>query len=147
MIDLNKTIDLSTTYLGLKLKNPLVASASPMCQDVNNVRRMEDAGASAVVLQSLFEEQIDIDNDELDRFLAESSEISAESTSSFPQMIGRVMGPDAYLTHIAKCKQAVKIPIIASLNGDHHGRLAQLRQTDAAGRRRRAGTEHLLHSD
>jgi dihydroorotate dehydrogenase (fumarate) len=91
MIDLNKTIDLSTTYLGLKLKNPLVASASPMCQDVNNVRRMEDAGASAVVLQSLFEEQLDIDNDELDRFLEESSEISAESTSSFPQMIGRAV--------------------------------------------------------
>ena len=104
MIDLTGTIDLSTTYLGLKLKNPLVASASPMCQDVNNVRRMEDAGASAVVLQSLFEEQLDIDNNELDRFLEESSEISAESTSSFPQMIGRVMGPDAYLTHIARCK-------------------------------------------
>ncbi len=59
MIDLSKTIDLSTTYLGLKLKNPLVASSSPMCQDVGNIRRMEDAGASAVVLHSLFEEQIE----------------------------------------------------------------------------------------
>ena len=59
MIDLSKTIDLSTTYLGLKLKNPLVASSSPMCEDVGNVRRMEDAGAAAVVLHSLFEEQIE----------------------------------------------------------------------------------------
>ena len=69
MIDLTKTIDLSTTYLGLKLKNPLVASSSPMCEDVGNVRRMEDAGAAAVVLHSLFEEQIDIESDELDRFI------------------------------------------------------------------------------
>ena len=121
MIDLSKTIDLSTTYLGLKLKNPLVASSSPMCGDVGNVRRMEDAGASAVVLQSLFEEQIEIDNDELDRFIIESSETSAEATSHFPEMTGRVMGPDAYLQHIAKCKQAVKIPIIASLNGTSTG--------------------------
>ena len=59
MIDLSKTIDLSTTYLGLKLKNPLVASSSPMCEDVGNVRRLEDAGAAAVVLHSLFEEQIE----------------------------------------------------------------------------------------
>ena len=121
MIDFSKTIDLSTTYLGLKLKNPLVASSSPMCEDVGNVRRMEDAGASAVVLHSLFEEQIDIDNDELDRFITESSDTSAEATSHFPQMTGRVMGPDGYLKHIVKCKQAVKIPIIASLNGTSTG--------------------------
>ena len=69
MIDLSKTIDLSTTYLGLKLKNPLVASSSPMCEDVGNIRRMEDAGAAAVVLHSLFEEQIEIESDELDRFI------------------------------------------------------------------------------
>ena len=74
MIDLSKTIDLSTTYLGLKLKNPLVASSSPMCQDVGNMRRMEDAGAAAVVLHSLFEEQIDVESDELDRFMTESSD-------------------------------------------------------------------------
>ena len=74
MIDLSKTIDLSTTYLGLKLKNPLVASSSPLCEDVGNIRRMEDAGAAAVVLHSLFEEQIDLESDELDRFITESSE-------------------------------------------------------------------------
>ena len=70
MIDLTKTIDLSTTYHGLKLKNPLVASASPMCEDVGNIRRMEDAGAAAVVLHSLFEEQIELESDDLDRFLS-----------------------------------------------------------------------------
>jgi len=121
MIDLNKTIDLSTTYLGLKLKTPLVASSSPMCQDVGNVRRMEDAGASAVVLQSLFEEQIDIDEAELDRFLTESAGLSPEAITHFPEMMRPVMGPETYLAHIAKCKQAVRIPIIASLNGTSIG--------------------------
>ena len=117
MIDLTKTIDLSTNYLGLKLKSPLVASSSPMCQEVGNVRRLEDAGASAVVLHSLFEEQIDIDSDQLDRFITESNDVSAESTSHFPDLLYKVMGPEAYLKHIVKCKQAVNIPIIASLNG------------------------------
>ena len=121
MIDLSKTIDLSTRYLGLKLKNPLVASSSPMCQEIANVRRIEDAGASAIVLQSLFEEQIDQESGELDRFMTASAEISAEATSHFPDLLYKVMGPDAYLTHIAKCKQAVKIPIIASLNGTTTG--------------------------
>ena len=121
MIDLSKTIDLSTTYLGLKLKNPLVASSSPMCGDVGNVCRMEDAGAAAVVLQSLFEEQIELESDELDRFITEGSEISPEAVTHFPELTQRVMGPDAYLAHIVKCKQAVKIQIIASLNGTTRG--------------------------
>jgi dihydroorotate dehydrogenase (fumarate) len=121
VIDLSKTIDLSTTYLGLKLKNPLVCSASPMCEEVGNVRRMEDAGASAVVLHSLFEEQIDMESEELDRFLEQGAERGPESISHFPELTGKVMGPDAYLKHIAKCKQAVKIPIIASLNGTTTG--------------------------
>jgi dihydroorotate dehydrogenase (fumarate) len=121
MIDLSKTIDLSTTYLGLKLKSPLVASSSPMCGDVGNVRRLEDAGAAAVVLQSLFEEQIEHESDELDRFIEQAAEIGAESVSHFPDLGRRVMGPDAYLAHVAKCKQAVKIPVIASLNGTSQG--------------------------
>ena len=121
MIDLTKTIDLSTNYLGLKLKNPLVASSSPMCQDVGNVRRMEDAGASAVVLQSLFEEQIAIESDELDRAYNESSGLYAEATTQIPELMGHVLGPEAYLQHIQKCKEAVKIPIIASLNGTSTG--------------------------
>ena len=105
MIDLTKTIDLSTNYLGLKLKSPLVASSSPMCQEVGNIRRLEDSGAAAVVLHSLFEEQIDVDNDQLDRFMTESADVSAEATSHFPDLLYKVMGPDAYLKHIAKCKQ------------------------------------------
>ena len=121
MIDLSKTIDLSTTYLGLKLKSPLVASAGPLCESVGNVRRLEDAGAAAIVLHSLFEEQIELESDELDRFMTEGSEISAESITHFPELIHPVMGPEAYLAHIAKCKQAVKIPVIASLNGTTTG--------------------------
>jgi dihydroorotate dehydrogenase (fumarate) len=121
MIDLTKTIDLSTTYLGLKLKNPLVASPSPMCEDVGNIRRMEDSGAAAVVLHSLFEEQIEIDSDELDRFLAAGTEISAESVTHFPEMTHRVRGPEGYLKHLRKCKEAVEIPIVASLNGSTNG--------------------------
>jgi len=134
MIDLAKTIDLSTTYLGLKLKNPLVASSSPMCGDVANVRRMEDSGVAAVVLQSLFEEQIELESDELDRFMTEGSELSAEAVTHLPELTGRVMGPDAYLTHIVKCKQAVKVPIIASLNGTTRGGwLGYARQIQQAG--------------
>ncbi len=121
MIDLSKTIDLTTTYLGLKLKNPLVASSSPMCGDVGNIRRLEDAGAAAVVLQSLFEEQIEQESDELDRFIRQGDNVGPESVSHFPEMGGRVMGPDAYLAHIVKCKQAVKIPVVASLNGTSLG--------------------------
>jgi dihydroorotate dehydrogenase (fumarate) len=121
MIDLSKTIDLSTTYLGLKLKNPLVASSSPMCGDVGNIRRLEDAGAAAVVLQSLFEEQIEQESEELDRFIEQGSEVGAESVTHFPEMTHRVMGPETYLAHIVKCKQAVRIPVIASLNGTSRG--------------------------
>ena len=134
MIDLTKTIDLSTTYLGLKLKNPLVASSSPMCEDVGNIRRIEDTGAGAVVLHSLFEEQIEHESDELDRFITEGSEISAESVTHFPELTHRVMGPDAYLAHIVKCKQAVRIPVIASLNGTTQGGwMRYARQMEQAG--------------
>ena len=121
MIDLSKTIDLSTTYLGLKLKNPLVVSASPLCQDVANVRRMEDSGAAAVVLHSLFEEQIELESDELDRFLTESSDVGPESGTQFPELSKTVNAPERYLKHIQACKQAVKIPVIASLNGSTNG--------------------------
>jgi dihydroorotate dehydrogenase (fumarate) len=134
MIDLTQHIDLSTRYLGLKLKNPLVASSSPLCEDVGNVRRIEDAGAAAVVLHSLFEEQIDQESDELDRFIQEGSEISAEAITHFPDLTHKVMGPEVYLEHIRKCKAAVHIPIIASLNGTTSGGwLRYARQIQQAG--------------
>jgi dihydroorotate dehydrogenase (fumarate) len=121
MIDLTRTIDLSTTYLGLKLKNPLVASSSPMCSDLGNVKRIEDAGAGAIVLHSLFEEQIELESDDLDRFLTESAGSSAEAITHLPELQFPVMGPEGYLKHIVQCKQAVKIPVIASLNGSTKG--------------------------
>ena len=121
MIDLSQTIDLTTTYLGLKLRNPLVASASPMCEDVGNIRRMEDAGAGAVVLHSLFEEQITLESTELDRFISAAEEVGAESTTHFPDMLGYNRGPEGYLKHIRKVKEAVRIPVIASLNGTSVG--------------------------
>jgi dihydroorotate dehydrogenase (fumarate) len=92
-----------------------------MCEDVANIRRMEDAGASAVVLHSLFEEQIELESDELERFIMEGSELSPEAVTHFPELTGRVMGPEQYLTHIVKCKKAVNIPVIASLNGTTTG--------------------------
>ncbi len=134
MIDLANTIDLSTTYLGLKLTNPLVASASPLCEDLGNIRRMEDAGAAAVVLQSLFEEQLEIESDDLDRFLIESSERSAESVTHFPELTGWVRGPEEYVEHVRACKKAVRIPVIASLNGTTKGGwLGYARQIQQAG--------------
>ena len=109
--------DLSTTYLGLKLKNPLVPSPSPLMKDVDNIKRMEDAGAAAVVLHSLFEEQIIRESENLDHYLNLATDISAEAISSFPDMLGYNRGPEGYLDHIRKAKQAVSIPVIASLNG------------------------------
>ena len=109
--------DLSTTYLGLSLKNPLVVSASPLCEDVDNIRRMEDAGAAAVVLHSLFEEQIDFESQHLDRFLSLGTESFAESLSYFPALADYKLGPDEYLEHIRRAKTAVRIPVIGSLNG------------------------------
>ncbi|HEX7628840.1 MAG TPA: dihydroorotate dehydrogenase-like protein [Candidatus Methylomirabilis sp.] len=109
--------DLSTSYLGLSLKNPLVVSPSPLCEDLGVIRKMEDAGASAVVLHSLFEEQLTLDSQDLDRFLTSGTESFAEALSYFPDMGQFKLGPEAYLEHIQKAKKAVKIPIIGSLNG------------------------------
>jgi len=110
-------IDLSTTYLGLTLKNPLVASASPLTEDLGNVRRMEDAGAAAVVMHSLFEEQITLESHELDRYLSHGTESFAESLSYFPDLTDYNLGPDKYLEHLRRVKAAVGIPVIGSLNG------------------------------
>ena len=114
-------IDLSTTYLGLKLPTPLVASASPLSRDVDGIRRLEEAGASAVVLYSLFEEQLRQEEVDLDYHLNAGTESFAESLTFFPQASEFHTGPEGYLKHIRKAKAAVKIPIIASLNGSTLG--------------------------
>ena len=114
-------IDLTTKYLGLTLKNPLVVSASPLSADVGNIRRMEDSGASAVVLPSLFEEQIQVESNTLDHFLWQGTESFAESLTYIPNMEGYKLGPDGYLEHLRRAKQAVKIPVIGSLNGTSTG--------------------------
>ncbi len=108
---------LETTFLGLTLKNPLVASAGPLSKDIGHILHMEDAGIAAVVLHSLFEEQIMVESDSLDRHLSGGTESFAESLSYFPDFAQYKIGPEGYLEHIRKAKQAVDVPIIGSLNG------------------------------
>ena len=110
-------MDLSTTYMGLKLKNPVVPAASPLSQNVDTVKAMEDAGAAAVVVYSLFEEQIIHESGELDHYLSYGSESHAEARTYFPEPDKFHLGPDQYLNHIANLNKAVNIPIIGSLNG------------------------------
>jgi dihydroorotate dehydrogenase (fumarate) len=110
-------MDLSTKYLGLQLRTPLVASASPLSQEISGIRSLEDAGASAVVLYSLFEEQLRQESLELERDLNAGTESFAESLTYFPRTSEFHTGSEGYLDHIRKAKAAVNIPIIASLNG------------------------------
>jgi dihydroorotate dehydrogenase (fumarate) len=114
-------IDLSTKYLGMKLRSPLVASASPLSREVDGICRMEEAGASAVVLYSLFEEQLHQEEADLNYHLAAGTESYAESLTYFPQASEFHTGPEGYLEHIRKAKASVGIPIIASLNGSTLG--------------------------
>jgi len=110
-------IDLSTRYLGLKLRTPLVPSASPLSQELDSIRRLEDSGAAAIVLYSLFEEQLRQESVELDYRLTEHSDSHAEALSYLPEPSEFRVGPEGYLNHIRKAKEAADIPIIASLNG------------------------------
>ena len=110
-------MDLTTRYLGLELKNPIVVSPSPLSEQIDSVKRMEDAGAAAVALHSLFEEQITLQSNELDANLVQGENSFAEALTYFPDMGDYKMGPDAYLDHIRRAKEAVNIPIIGSLNG------------------------------
>ena len=127
-------MDLTTRYLGLTLENPLVASAGPLCEDVGNIRRMEDAGAAAVVLPSLFEEQITLESQYLDHHLSHGTESYAESLTYFPDMADYNLGPDAYLEHLRRAKAAVSIPVIGSLNGvSTGGWIAHAKKIEEAG--------------
>lgn len=110
-------MDLSTRYMGMKLRTPLVPSASPLSENLDNIKRMEDAGASAVVLYSLFEEQVTREREALDYHLTHGTESFAESLSYLPAPEVFRSGTEGYLEKIQKAKKAVGIPIIASLNG------------------------------
>ena len=110
-------MELSTTYMGLPLASPLVPSASPLTMDMDTIRRLADAGAGAVVLGSLFAEQIEHDARELDHYLQYGADRFAESLSYFPEADDYRLGAEDYLEHIARAREAVDVPIIASLNG------------------------------
>ncbi len=114
-------MDLSTTYMGLKLKNPLVPSASPLSEKIENFRRMEDAGAAAVVCYSLFEEEILSESLDLDERLSQGTESFPEALTYVPEPDKFVLAPDEYLEHIRKAKESVDIPVIGSLNGYSEG--------------------------
>jgi dihydroorotate dehydrogenase (fumarate) len=113
--------DLSTTYLGMQLPNPLVPSASPLSRNIDTIKRMEDAGAAAVVLHSLFEEQITFESHVLDRYLTVSAESFWEAVTYYPEPEEFRLPPDQYLEHVKRAKSAVAIPIIGSLNGISSG--------------------------
>lgn len=114
-------MNLATNYLGLPLKNPIVASSSPLSHSVDSIRRLEDAGASAVVMYSLFEEQITFDSLYVDYYLRSGTNSYAESLDYFPEMENYNVGPDEYMNLIRRAKEAVDIPIIGSLNGVSSG--------------------------
>jgi len=114
-------MNLTTNYLGMKLRSPLVPAASPLTENIDNVKRIEDAGAGALVLHSLFEEQLRLERFELNRSLTEGTESFPEALTYFPEPEEFKLGPEEYLDHVSKVKKAVAIPVIASLNGSTMG--------------------------
>lgn len=123
--------DLHTTYLGLPLAHPIVASASPLSKSLDGVRRLEDGGAAAIVLASLFEEQIRQEQEMFDRLTALGADSHGEAAAYFPTVPGLQAGPEAYLELVSRARRAVGVPVIASLNGStpsgwvEHARLLQ----------------------
>jgi len=114
-------MDLTTKYLGLTLRSPLVPAASPLSIELDNLKQMEAVGAGAVILESLFEEQLRADRAELAERLEQGTESFAEALSYFPEPAEFKLGPETYLEQIAAAKRALKIPVIASLNGSTLG--------------------------
>jgi len=126
-------MNLTAQYLGFKLRTPLVPSASPLSENPDNIKRMEDAGASAIVFHSLFEEQVQRNRHELHYYLQQGAETNAEALTYFPEPEFKV-GPDTYLEHIRKAKESVRIPIIGSLNAASFGGwLKYAREIEQAG--------------
>jgi dihydroorotate dehydrogenase (fumarate) len=114
-------MNLATTYLGLELKSPLMPGASPLAMRLDNIRRLEEAGASAIVLHSLFAEQIEGNSVAVSRHIERWQDNFAEATSFFPQNDDYLLGPEEYLGRISAIKSATQLPVIASLNGTHLG--------------------------
>ncbi len=114
-------MDLTTSYMGLALKNPLVPSSSPLSREISSIRQLEDAGAAAVVLYSVFEEQISHEQLELEHYRNYGSESYAEALSFFPEAREFHRGPEEYLEHVRRAKEAVDIPLVASLNAASPG--------------------------
>ncbi len=128
-------VDLKTKYLGLELKNPVVVAASPLSDKTANLKRLEEAGAAAIVLHSLFEEQIEHEAIELTEAQAYGAEFYAEHSNWYPELDDYKLGPKGYLEHIEEVKKALTVPVIASLNGTSKGgwlRYAQLMQEAGA---------------
>ncbi len=127
-------MDLRTTYMGLKLRSPIVVSACTLSEEVNNIVQMEDAGAGAVVLFSLFEEQLKKEEAKYESILQSTSNMFAEASDFFPDLDDYHKGSDLYLENIRKAKERVKIPVIASLNGiSNEGWISYARQMEQAG--------------
>ena len=127
-------IDLTTKYLGMKLSNPIVASASPLCESLDAIRRLEDHGIGAIVLPSLFEEQLDVESDAVNSDLSRGAEEFAEAVTYLPELMTYNLGPDGYLNLIHKAKASVSVPIIASLNGvSPRGWIRYAREMEQAG--------------
>ncbi len=116
------TTDLSTFYLKQKLKNPLVVSACPLTGSIKSLQELEEAGAAAVVLQSLFTEQIEHEENEMFRLHSYSGDSSAETAGYFPELENYNAGPEPYLDFLEKAKHTIRIPIIGSLNGTAPGK-------------------------
>jgi dihydroorotate dehydrogenase (fumarate) len=127
-------IDLGTRYLGFSLPSPIVLSASPLSESIDNLRQAEDAGVGAVVLHSLFEEQLAIESDDLDHHLSSTAESHPEAQSYFPDMRDYNLGPEGYLEHVRRAKDALDVPVIASLNGvSTGGWIEYARRIESAG--------------
>ena len=109
-------MDLSTTYLGLRLSNPLMPGASPLVDDLDTVKRLEDAGASAIVMHSLFEEQITREQLGALAYVHAVGDSNAEALSYFPDASVFALGPDEYLEQLVRIRDTVRVPVIASLN-------------------------------
>lgn len=127
-------IDLSTTYMGLKLNNPVIASASPLSAKVDSIKKLEDAGAAAVVMFSLFEEQLRHENEAYDYLSSSGAYSFPEALNYFPEVEEYQAGPDQYLDLLRRAKESTRIPIIASLNGvTNQGWIDFAKQMEQAG--------------